>query len=85
MSPEKGKKMPQTQEQYERMAFLCEQALLREAGENSILRVQINEMRQKVAAMSQKAAGYANDTDDDELEKQWLEFAVRLDRIANRD
>lgn len=46
----KGVKMPQTPEEFEYMATLYEEALLKEKEENSYLRVKCNDLEQKLGA-----------------------------------
>lgn len=57
MSPERGKRMPETREQYERMADLFEKALLREKRINGELRALVNNLRQRIDALERSNQG----------------------------
>lgn len=49
--PAKGQRMPETREQFERVAGLYDAALERERQENSRLRAESNRLRQKIEAL----------------------------------
>lgn len=49
--PAKGQRMPETREQFERVAGLYDAALERERQENSRLRAENNRLRQKIEAL----------------------------------
>ena len=57
MSPAKGKPMPQTPEQFQRMGDLYEKALLKAQAENSRLRAEVHELRAKLSAKKRPGRG----------------------------